>query len=308
MPHPIPRCQILPLPGSQFSFQIGGHEVTRWWFSTDESKPFFYPISSKSGLSLTRMGHPGAPNHDHHRSFWFAHSDVMGQDFWSINKQPRITQTQWYAIEDQDDYARIALELHWTDGHDPRPLVRQDMFATLRPVSQHAWTLELQNDFRSTGEGVAFRKSNFGIVGLRVAKNLSVVFGGGQITGSDGGINEPPLFGKANRWLDYSGPTTRNVETNEWQHEGMALIDHRSNPQHPVKWHVRDDGWIGPSLSRDADISIPSQEPLTVRYMLFVHDGRVDPATVNRLADEFDARPLLKVVKGTKAHHQWSIL
>ena len=28
------------------------------------------------------MGHPGAPDHDHHRSVWFAHFKVLGIDFW----------------------------------------------------------------------------------------------------------------------------------------------------------------------------------------------------------------------------------
>ena len=36
-----------------------------------------------SGATLTRIGHPGAENHDHHRSVWFAHHKVNGLDFWS---------------------------------------------------------------------------------------------------------------------------------------------------------------------------------------------------------------------------------
>ena len=305
MPHPIPDCRIEPLGDFQFSFRLRGSEVTRWCFSPLVPRPYFYPVNGPSGHALTRMGHPGAPNHDHHRSLWFAHNDLMGQDFWSENKPPRIVQKQWYAIEESDAFASLGLELHWTDSHDPKPLARQDLFITLRPI-EDSWSLELQSDFRSGGEGVAFRKNNFGILGLRVAKSLSVVFGAGTITGSSGQTGEPALFGHPNRWIDVSGPTSLAPD-GQPQIEGLTLVDHRSNPNHPTKWHVRDDGWIGPSLSRDADILLDPSQPLTVRYLLLAHRDAVDVARVNSLAGAFDQRPAMQVIKGTKSHHQWQL-
>jgi len=305
MPHPLPYCRVEPLGDFQFSFKVRQAEVTRWCFSPLVPRPYFFPVRGPSGESLTRMGHPGAPNHDHHRSLWFAHNDLLGQDFWSENKPGRIVQKQWYAIEDHDDYARLAVELHWLDGHDPKPLARQDLFMTLRPLGDE-WTLELQSDFRGGGEGVAFAQNNFGVLGLRVAKSLSAVFGAGKITGSDGAQGEKVLFGQPNRWLDYSGPIGYDA-TGAPRVEGLSLIDHRLNPAHPTKWHVRDDGWIGPSLSRDAAVSLSPQTPLVVRYLLVVHSGPVDPQRLTRLADEFDARPPLAVKKGTQAHHQWQL-
>lgn len=303
----LPYCRTEPVGDFQFAFSMGGTEVTRWCFSPLIPRPYFFPVRGPSGQDLTRMGHPGAPNHDHHRSLWFSHNDLMGQDFWAENKSPRIAQSQWYAIEDHDEFTRLACELRWTDGHDPQPLARQDLFITVRPIGKESrqWTLELQSDFRAGGEGVAFRKNNFGILGLRVAKSLSVVFGEGSITGSDGNKNEKPLFGQPNRWIDYSGPVGHGDQT---AIEGLTLIDHKLNPSHPAKWHVRDDGWMGPSLSRDADVPLDPSQPLTVRYLLFVHSGPVTPEQVGLLADEFDSRPVLRIVKGSKAHHQWEIV
>lgn len=317
MPHPLPECRIERTGDFEFSFMVRDAEVTRWCFSPLVPRPYFYPVLGPSRRSLTRLGHPGAPNHDHHRSLWFAHNDLMGQDFWSENRPGRIAQKQWYAIEDGDELARIAFELHWLDGHDPQPLARQDVFVTLRPAGEE-WSLELQSDFRSGGQGVVFHKNNFGVLGLRVAKSLSVVFGGGKITGSDGSIGEKALFGRPNRWIDYSGPIKLASDNGEPQRagqpaiegpaiEGLTLIDHRDNPSHPTKWHVREDGWIGPSLSRDEDVPLDSDKPLTVRYLLCVHRGEVDPAAANRLADQFDRWPALSVRKGTRPHHQWEL-
>lgn len=304
---PVHRVRIEPLAERQFGFFIGETEVTRWHFSDLAPRPYFYPVNGPSGRSLTRMGHPGAADHDHHRSFWFAHSDLLGIDFWSESTLSRIRQSQWYAIDDGAEVARIAFELLWTDGHDPRPLIRQDVFATMRAQPQ-GWSLELQSDFRATADGVEFRKSNFGIIGLRVAKSLSVAFGGGTITGADGLQGEPELFGKSNRWIDYSGPIYTEPEPATPVVEGLTLVDHAHNPNYPAKWHVREDGWIGPSLSRDVSILVPRERPLTTRYLLYIHAGTCDPAQITSLADDFDASPPLRLRKGTRPHHQFEII
>ncbi|MCH7687320.1 MAG: PmoA family protein, partial [Planctomycetes bacterium] len=83
MPGKIPRCQVIPLAEHQVSLQIDGTERLRWHYGRQYPRPFFFPFAGPSGSWLTRMGHPGAPNHDHHRPIWFAHARVLGIDFWS---------------------------------------------------------------------------------------------------------------------------------------------------------------------------------------------------------------------------------
>ncbi|MCA9217951.1 MAG: PmoA family protein, partial [Planctomycetales bacterium] len=76
-----PRCEIVPLADSEVSLRIDGIEKTRWNFGSQYPRPFLFPFYGPSGASLTRMGHPGAPNHDHHRSIWFAHHSIDENDF-----------------------------------------------------------------------------------------------------------------------------------------------------------------------------------------------------------------------------------
>lgn len=311
------RCQIEPQPHDQFRFAIDGCEVTRWHFSQDAPRPYFFPVQGPSGVSLSRMGHPGAPNHDHHRSLWFAHHDLLGVDCWSDLTSARIEQTQWFCIDENDTQATLAVELAWRDGHDPAPLLHQTVFATLRPLSEYVaaattgeWVLELQSDFVASAEGIEFRQSNYGMIALRVAKSISVVFGEGTITGADGRVGERELFGKPNRWTDYSGPTLLNTAGKPVM-EGVALIDHRSNPGHGsdafASWHIRDDGWMGPSLSRHAAVGVPTTSGLTTRYAIVVHAGPCNAEKITAVADAFDARPKLTVTKGSKPHHQYEI-
>src|SRR5438445_4118501 len=205
----VPRCQVLPLPDYQASFQIEGAERLRWHFGPSYPRPFFYPLRGPSGDSLTRMGHPGAPDHDHHRSIWFAHAKVLGIDFWSDKTPARIRQKQWLHYQDGEDEMAMAVLLGWYDGHDPKELLEQELVAGVRPRPDGETLVELQATFRPAAESLEFGKTNFGFLAVRVAKNLSAHFGGGVITNSQGATGEPAIFGKPARWMDYSGPVPK---------------------------------------------------------------------------------------------------
>ena len=97
------RCEVIPKGRHQFSMLYDGLTVANWNWDPSEPRPYFYPLIGPSGSELTRVGHPGAPNHDHHRSVWFAHAKVMGMDFWSDLTDARIRQREWIAIHDGDD-------------------------------------------------------------------------------------------------------------------------------------------------------------------------------------------------------------
>jgi Methane oxygenase PmoA len=116
-------CQVVPQADHQTSFTIDGVERLRWHFGPNYPRPFFYPLVGPSGGSLTRMGHPGAPDHDHHRSIWFAHEKVLGINFWGDNTPARVKQKEWLVYQDHDDEAIMAVSLGWYDGHDPKELL-----------------------------------------------------------------------------------------------------------------------------------------------------------------------------------------
>lgn len=301
---PLTRCRIVPLPDNQVSMQIDGVERLRWHFGADYPRPFFYPLVGPSGASLIRMGHPGAPNHDHHRGIWFAHHDVVGNDFWSEQTAARVRQLEWLCYEDGEDEARLAVKLGWFDGHDPRALVEQLVIVAIRPADAGETLLEIQTTFTPLSQQLEFGKSNFGFLGVRVAKSISAYFGNGTITDSEGREGEPAIFGKQANWMDYSGAvgiaTTPVVE-------GITYFDHPENPGHPSHWHVREDGWMIASVCMPAPLITSQQSPLTLRYLLHAHSGPVAAQRVKVLAEEFaDSRPL-QVNKSRQKHTAYEI-
>jgi hypothetical protein len=125
---------------------------------------------------------------------------------------------------------------------------------------------------------VTLGKSNFGMLGVRMAKTIGVHDGGGTIRNSVGGVNEAGVHEKAARWCDYSGPITREAN------EGITLLDHPANPNHPTVFHVRDDGWMGAALTFAGPRTIEPGQPLKLRYGLWVHAG---VPSAERIDDQF---------------------
>ncbi|MCA9052194.1 MAG: PmoA family protein [Planctomycetaceae bacterium] len=304
------RCEIIPEPGHQVRFLVDGREATRWHFAPTDPRPCFYPlVGPESGRSITRMGHPGAENHDHHRSVWFAHHKVLGIDFWGIGAESQVRQRNWYVYDEADDAARMAVRLDWLDGHDPKPLIEQELVAILKPLAVREFTLELQSTFRPNADEIEFQMSNFGFLGIRVARTISAHFGEGTITSSTGLTGEKAIFGTAAEWMDYSGPMPTAGESGALTSvvEGITCFDHPDNPSYPVKWHVREDGWMGPSACRDSALITTREQPLRLRYLLHVHRGPIDAYRAAEVAAGWHPTPWLQVVKSSQPHRQFEL-
>lgn len=297
--NPLPRCEVVPLPDHQASFRVDGRERLRWHFGPLYPRPFFYPLVGPSGLSLTRMGHPGAPNHDHHRSIWFAHEKVLGINFWSDATKAVIRQQQWLCYQDGEDECAMAVLLGWFDGHDPKELLRQELVVAVRPGPRDGLRVEVQATFRPTADALEFGKTNFGFLAVRVAKSISEHFGGGVLTNGNGKEHEAAIFGKPATWMDCSGPVTKDVI------EGITYIDHPSNPGHPVAWHVREDGWMGAAPCLGGPLTATRKDPLRLRYLLDAHAGKVDAKSANDLFDDFAATKGWEVAKAGVKHLEY---
>lgn len=309
MAYTLPRCEIMPLPDHQVSLRIDGQERARWHFGSQYPRPFFFPLLGPRSTPLTRLGHPGAPNHDHHRSIWFAHHKVLGIDFWSDGTTSRIRQKHWLCYEDGDAEAVMAVALGWYDGHDPAELLEQELIAVLRPGEDAGETLlELHSAFRPRSETLEFGQTNFGFLAVRVAKSIAAHFGGGELTSSGGGRGETNVFGQPARWMDYSGPVeVPDAAGRSTALAGITYFDHPSNPTYPSPWHVREDGWMGCAPCLHQSLQTTRTQPLVLRYLLHAHRGDVDPQRADQIAEAFAARPAYRVVKSTQKHEQFAI-
>jgi len=308
--HPLPRCQIVPLANHEVSLRIDGVERTRWHYGNQYPRPFFFPFNGPSGSSLTRMGHPGAANHKHHRSVWFAHHDVNGLNFWEDKPRFRLRQKTWLAYLDGDEEARLAVRVLWVDPEGQIQL-EQLLVAAVIPGDQDEWSLELQTTFtpREDASAVLLGKTNFGFLAVRVAKSISEHFGDGILTSNTGATHEPAIFGRQAAWMDYSGTVpTSTGPSRSTAIEGITYFDHPANPHYPAKWHVRADGWMGASFCFDEGLEVTQKKPLTLRYLLHAHRGSIDSDKANTTAAAFADRPGFTIVQSKTEYQEYDIL
>jgi hypothetical protein len=269
----VPRVQIVPQADEHVSFQVDGREHLRWHFSPRYPRPFFFPLWGPSGRSMTRMGHPAAPDHGHHRSLWWGHHDVAGVNFWEERGgSQQIRQDAWVHYQDGPDEAGMVVRLGWYDAHKAR-LIQQELVAVCRPLSDGETWLELQTTFVPVLDKLALGKTNFGFLGLRLAASLSAHYGGGLLTSSRGAKGEKAIFARPAAWIDYSGP----IAGDAW--EGVTWFDHPTNPRYPTAWHVRDDGWMSAAFCLREGFALTRAKPLRLRYGVHVHARAVDAET-----------------------------
>ena len=288
-PKPVPRMQALPLPHHEISFQRHGIELTRFHFDPADKRPFLYPVNGSSGRSLTRMGHPRDPfTHSHHNSLWLSHHDVNGLDLWGDGGRGQIRCVRVEDFEDGEDAASATVLNSW--GETNKVLLWERRRITVQSLANSEWLLILDVRFDANKEPVTFGKTPFGLAAVRMAKSIGVNDGGGIIRNSEGGVNETNVFWKRAKWVDYSGRMARDTI------EGITFLDHPANPNHPSYFHVRNDGWMGASLTFDAARAVETNKPLQLRYGFYVHSGLQETNELDQRWAEFSktALPELK--------------
>ncbi len=305
----LTRCEVIPIAEHQVSFQIDGVEKFRWNFSDSYPRPYFYPFYGPSGAMLTRMGHPGAPDHDHHQSIWFANNKVNGLDFWGNGKQTRIQQKQWYAYRDGEDEAIMASALDWLDP-EGKVVMRQDLIVAILPLPGDEHALEIQTTFKVPDNGVNIRleQTNFAFLAVRVAKTISARYGSGKLTNSESLVGEKDIFAKRAKWMDYSGLVAagQGIERQAVE-EGITVYDHPTNRNHPTSWHVRDDGWMGAAVNLEEGVLLERHSPLTLRYLIQAHRGRYEAEKAGTVFQDFARRPEFELSKATNSKFQYEV-
>lgn len=268
----------------------GRKVVAASWFGEWVRRPYIYPFLAPGEREVTRLDHPGDPvTHSHHKSIWIAHHDVGGTDFWGDSpRSGRIEQTGIDEREDEGPRVGARLALFWKD-RDGKELLEERRRLTFFDLEGGGLALEIDCELRAARDPVELGVTNFGLLGIRVARTIRVHEGlGGLILNSLEGENEAGCFGQHAVWCDYSGPVPlalpeeapdaekkrRDAGTLPAAVLGIACFDHPENQEGEVLWHVRDDGWMGPSLTRRKARTITREEPLRARYRIESHAGR----------------------------------
>jgi hypothetical protein len=264
--------------GSKINVTIDGKYFTSYICSSDEKYPFFYPVNGPlSGGSVTSMRNGEYP---HHSSLFFGCDQVNGGNYWQEGlERGRIISVNAEILKEGGDSVVITDECIWSRPgalspvKDSRKFIITSPSASVRLIDAEI-TMEMLMD-------VTIKKTNHSLFSVRMAADLSVKNGGTMIN-AEGESGEKATFGKNSPWMDYSGKRGYFVE-------GIAILQHPSNPWYPSPWFTRDYGFMSPTPmywpANDKETLLKKGEKLVLRYRVVVHGGNVSES---RISEQFE--------------------
>jgi hypothetical protein len=268
---------------------IDGEPFTEYLFQKDGlRRPVLFPIHGPHGLTLTRSWPvgprlPGDPDdHPHHESFWFAHGDVNGHDFWAPRHGEKIEQVSLDHVGD----GRIEATSRWLapDG----TIVCTDRRVLAFSAEGDDRVIDHLITITASHGPLVFGDTKEGTMALRVRPELNSTQakGGPPATGhylNSAGDRNAAAWGKPAAWVDLSGILAGKSL-------GIACFDHPTNLRHPSCWHARDYGLFAANPFGLHDFTgapqgsgryeLPAGKSLTLRHRWILHSGDAESAKV----------------------------
>jgi hypothetical protein len=276
--------------------EINGRLFTEYNY-TDVPRPFFYPVIGPEGLPMTRnwpmtTSENEEHDHPHHRSLWFGHGAVNGQDFWGeAGKFGKIVHDGFTELKSGNDQGVIKSKDKWVAA-DGKVVCTDDR--TFRIYNRtNGVMFDFEITLHASNGDVVFGDSKEGSMAIRVAESMKLKWktapGQGHIVNSEG-LRDTNTWGRRADWCDYYGPVQGRTV-------GIAIFDHPDNPRHPTTWQVRDYGLFAANPfglhefekkpAGAGDMTIPAGESVTFRYRFYLHEGNEQDAHIAGLYREY---------------------
>ena len=294
--------QLDLVPQKAVVVRRGDRVVAACWFGPHVLRPYVYPFLAPGGLEVTRLGHPLDPiGHSHHQSIWIGHHDVSGVNFWEDSAEAGRIEVRKAAVAAASGIeVSTTLDCVWVNkaGKTVLEEKRALTFADL-PEEELALEIDLELAPPAGGGPVVLGDTPFGLLGIRVARTMRVAEKlGGLILNSSEAENESACFWQHAIWCDYSGPVPAAGPIEGKAVEGalpaavvgVACFDHPQNSPSETLWHVRDDGWMGPCISKGQPRTIAPGGSLRARYRIEAHRGRPGEAGIDERARKWRKR------------------
>jgi type 1 glutamine amidotransferase len=281
--------------GKSVSLHGPGGLLWRFRYDPRLDAAYFHPLNTVGGETLTS---DAPPDHIWHHGLWFCWKFINKVNYWEIDPKTGRPpgQTTWTNVEvanRPDGSARIAMDLAYRPAGTSDPvLTEKRMIEVSPPDAQGGYSIGWTSVFTAVQDVVLDRTplpgepggqvwGGYSGLSFRLAKDLVER----QVMSGDG----PVLEFKDDRHrgkhaaVDYSGLINGRPV-------GAAILDHPENPRAPTPWYVirsAEMSFFSPALICFGPLTLPSGQRLTLRYRVFIHEGRWDAARLKTEARRF---------------------
>ncbi len=266
---------------------IDGRAFGSLYFGQDANKPFFHPLTTPSGVKVTRSypvekaAEEEPVDHPHQKGLWIGVERLSGMDFWendSSYTRPRMGKIVFKDVtklEAAGNQGELRFRADWIN-REGVPVIGEDrtMIFYAGKGSAHVLDVDLTLTARIP---VSFEDHQDAVIGTRLSPAFDEKNGGIAIN-AEGLRGEKEARGKASRYLYWQ---TRAGQATV----GVAILDHPENWNSPARWHLRSFGFFtaNPFARRvfdakapPADKSLRAGEALRLRYRVLVYSGDLD--------------------------------
>ncbi len=294
----------------QIDISVDGKPFTVYYFNADVAKPYLMPLTTASGLVVTRQfpvlndvsaGDPKASSFEpHQRPLFFGHGDMDGLDFW---QEPVFD--KYYSDHGHQAYGHMVLksiDQATSDGNaatirarfslnDPsnRTIAEETQTYIFRGEGAMR-TIDCEFVLYATNGPLDIGDTKEGTFGLRLAPELSAPLG--QMMNSAGAHGEKAIWGKPADWVDYTG-------TISGKRVDVAIFDSPASFRHPTTWHARAYGLFAANPfglreftgkpERDGSWAVPEGQSVKFRYRVLIHEGAFGPGELSAAYSKYSA-------------------
>jgi hypothetical protein len=245
-----------------------------------DSRPFIHPIVSPDGAGVLTEDTPA--HHPWQHGLYVGLNDVNGVGFWTEGLLPGHGPDGTFHPEPLEppgieaNKAAWSVLARWRDPGGALMLSERQEWSFADNGDTYAldltWTIAAEID-------LTFGRYAYGGLFLRMPYRDAL---GGSAVSSEGlanGVAE----GRRARWVAVSMPIDGRAD---WA--GIALMDHRNNPEHPVPWRVDGSLGVGPGRCIAGAWKLKRGETARYKHRAFVYTGVADPARIETSFKEFN--------------------
>ena len=277
--------------------EIGGKPYTTFFLAQGGNKPYLYPLSTASGIVVTRHFPMEAfegetHDHPHQRGLFFSHGDISGYNFWATepgSNSPKMGRMVLKKVVDARGGEKSGEIQAVFEGQDSegRPMMTETRRITfyqdprLRTIDYEIRIDAIQK--------LVFGDTKEGTFGIRLATSMTEDKGG-RMVNAEGKETEKNVWGKQSPWVDYYGPVAGKTV-------GVVIFDNPGNPRHPTYWHSRAYGLFAANpfglhdftgdKSKDGSMTVDRGGTLRFRYRVVIHEGDARSAEIAKLYGEY---------------------
>lgn len=299
-----PEAKAGPFEGRAMSVEqgegsfalLGPHGVLlRFNNGPDLESCYFHPLNTVGGRTLTA---DRPPDHVWHHGLWFGWKFINGVNYWENDPATGRPAGRTFRNGEVNFFGeRVFMVIGFDYGPSAEskddPVLREvRRIAVLGPDADGVVTIDWHGQFTAAHDVVLDRTPPPGEPGGQVwggysglSARLAVGLSDRVIMTSDGPVADMPddRYRGRHTAVDYSGLIDGGLA-------GIAIVDHPANPGSPTPWYVvrsPEMSFFTPAVICYGPMALKAGQSFTLRYRVFVHDGRWSAERLRREYDRF---------------------